>query len=97
MAVLINMYVWGNGEGLVRKGRGGAMGKGKGEGLGLGRVWIIVDRTKTAKSNVETGNHCSYMLILFLCKVFKRRSTHLSKAPKCRRRLDRSYKLPPMS
>jgi len=26
----------------------------KGEGLGLGRVWIIVDRTKTAKSNVET-------------------------------------------
>jgi len=30
------------------------MGKGMGEGLGLGRVWIIVDRTKTAKSNVET-------------------------------------------
>jgi len=65
VAVLFNMCSWGRGKGVVRKGRGKGL-RGRGRGKGLGEVWIIVDRTKTAESNVKTGNHCSYNLILFL-------------------------------
>lgn len=43
MAVLINMYVWGKGEGLGGKGRGGVMGKGVGEGV---RVRKGVDNSR---------------------------------------------------
>lgn len=60
MAVLINMYVWGNGEGLVRKGRGGAMGKGKGVGLGLGRV---LDNNRQDKNSKEQRGNRKPLLV----------------------------------